>query len=146
MANYCNYDDVAVTLEKKGSFSTDSTPTASQVTDIITEITGEIDTVLASIGVTSQPTDTNILAMLKRYCRFGSSGVTGMTYGRNFSSVIDSLADWLYGKYESFLEKIKNNPELFTTDSLTVSNQVLDGSYTEAEQKDIFMQSENFEV
>ena len=67
MANYCTNAQVGVLLGK--TFSATTTPTDTQVDVIITETTKEIDTVLSSIGIAIQPTDTNILGMLQKYCR-----------------------------------------------------------------------------
>ena len=148
MSNYTTNAKVSVLLGK--SFDASTTPTSTQVDVIIGQITGEIDTILNSIGITSQPTDTNILAMLDKYASFGSAGITGMTYFRNANDVNSSNAEWYYSKYEAFLKKLMENPELLGiitgSTQLVVSNQVLDGTYTESEQNDILLSSEDYEV
>lgn len=148
MSNYCTYSDVEVLLNKQ--FNASTTPTSTQVTEVITQITQEIDTILYVVGITAQPTDTNILGMLKKFCSFGSAGIVGISYFRNASGVSGSNADWYYTEYKEFLQKLKDDPEILgivaDTESLTCANQVTDGTYSEDDMEDLIMPSEDFEV
>lgn len=148
MSSYCSSSHVGVLLNK--TFDATSTPTSTQVDVIIDQTTNEIDTVLYSIGVTSQPTDTNLLGILEKYCSFGSAGAVGMAYFRNAGGVEKTNADWYYSKYEWFLKELKESPELFgivsDAETMIISNQVLDGTYTEEEQQAIMISSEGYEV
>lgn len=147
MSNYCTNAHVGVLLGK--TFDATKTPTSTEVDVIIDQITKEIDSVLYSIGVTSQPTDLNLLGMLQKYCSFGSAGVTGMTYFRNTNDIVGSNPEWYYGKYEKFLEDLVERPELFGivtgAETIAVSSNVLDGTYTEDEIKDMMLTNEEYE-
>jgi len=122
MANYCTNSQVGVLLNK--NFDSTTTPTSTQVDDIIDQVTREIDVTMSSIGISSQPTDSNVLGMLERYCSFGSAGITGMTFFRNANDVNGSNAQWYYDQYRNFLKELADNPELLGislgTDSLYV--------------------------
>ena len=148
MANYCTYTQVATLLDKKNGFSDDTQPTSTQVEDIIDQTTNEIDTVLASLGITSQPTSTKLLATLEKYCCFGSAGHVGMTYFRNANDVTKSNAEWYYSKYEKFLAMLREDPEIFgivaDSESLYASNQVEDGTMSESEYNDLFLDDKEF--
>ena len=148
MSNYCSYADVGLLLNK--TFNDTTTPTDTQVTSIITQITKEIDAVLKVAGISAQPTDTNILGLLQKHCSFGAAGITGISYFRNASGISGSNAEWYYSKYEEFLKEVKENPDILGisagSETISVSNPVLDGTITETELKDIILQSGDFEV
>jgi len=144
MSNYCTAAQVAVLLNKKEfSDSTPTTPTETQVTEVCAMITNEIDVILNMIGITAQPTDTSILGMLKKYASYGSACMVGMSYGRNFSSIEGSQPKYFCDEYKEFLKTLRENPEILGiiagADSLTVSSNVLDGTYTEDEIDELFI-------
>lgn len=136
MANYCTYTDVATLLQL--TFDATSQPTNTQVTEIITQVTAEIDTYLNSIGITSQPTNTAFLSMLKKQCGYGSACTVGMTYFGNAQGVIGTQPDYYCINYERFLDKIINKPEIFqkldgVESTQYLENQVTSGSKTESQ-------------
>jgi hypothetical protein len=140
MANYCTAEDVKVLLRMNEDFDATTTPTLTQVNQEIDNITKEIDVYLTSIGVTTQPTDSNVLGMLRKYAGYGSACRVGMTYKRNSDSVKDSQADHYCEKYSEFLEFIRNNPDLFldsTGGALYFTNQVNDGEITQDDLDDL---------
>ena len=71
MSNYCTAEDVQVLLGFASAFSTTSVPTLTQVNSIISDVTNEIDFTLASVGITTQPTDTRLLGRLHIACKYG---------------------------------------------------------------------------
>jgi hypothetical protein len=134
MANYCSNEDVAV-LIGYDNFSSLTRPTSTQVTSIITDITNEIDFVLASIGVTTQPTDTRLLGGLAIACKYGAACQVAVSGYGNAQSIDGSQGDKFCEKYKEILDDIKENPELYGTvtgdSTMFLSNQVTDGTYTE---------------
>ena len=138
MANYCDYTDIQVLLNQTFSDSTSSPtqPTAAQATEIISQVTGEIDVYLATVGQTTQPTDTSLLAYLKRFCSFGAAGIIAQTYGNNFQNVDLGQGNWYYREYKAFLENMGENPVIINgitgnTSGFDVSSNFYDGTTTE---------------
>lgn len=148
MANYCSNDDVSVLLGLD-SFSSTTRPTSTQVTSIITDITNEIDFVLSGVGITTQPTDSRLLGRLSNACKYGTACQVAMSAYGNSLSVDGSQGDKFCEKYQEILDEIKENPELYgavTGDtSMYISNQVIDGTWTEDDNEDRFL-SEDYEV
>lgn len=135
MANYCTNEDIQVLLQMNSSFSASTTPTSTQVETEIDNITKEIDVYLRAIGITSQPIDTNVLGMLKKYCGYGVACRVGMSFQRNEEGVRGTQAEFYCQKYQEFLDKILEHPEIITdtvdASDLFISNQVQDGTITE---------------
>lgn len=148
MANYCSNSDVAVLLGYD-NFSNTDRPTSTQVTSVIANVTNEIDFVLSGVGITTQPTDSRILGRLNIACKYGTACQVAMSAYGNSLSVDGSQGDKFCEKYKEILDEIKENPELYgavTGDtSMYVSNQVTDGTWTEADNEDRFL-PENYEV
>lgn len=132
MGNYCTVGDVRVLLHYKSDFDGSSDPTVTEVNVEIDNITKEIDTYLRAIGLTSQPTDTNILGMLKKYAGYGTACRVGMSPQRNTENVGSTQAEFYCEKYSKFLENILEHPEIITNsqagNALFVENQVTDGT------------------
>ena len=151
MANYCTAGDIKVLLHMKNDFD-DSTPTEPSLTEVNTEIdniTKEIDSHLRAIGLTAQPTDTNILGMLKKYAGYGSACRVGMTYLRNKENVGSTQSEFYCQKYSDFLEKILKHPEIITDsqagNALFLENQVTDGTISESNLNSLYL-NKDFEV
>lgn len=85
-------------------YSSTTAPTLIQVTSIISQIDGEIDSALYGLGITSTPTSTTLLQLLAKYSAMGAAGLTLQRYGQSENDY--RVADWWYGKYEAWLEKI----------------------------------------
>lgn len=142
MANYCNNEDVSVLLGLD-NFSSLTRPTSTHVTTIITDVTNEIDFVLSGVGITTQPTDTKILGRLSIAAKYGVACQVGMSAYGNAAGVDNSQADKYCQKYQEILKEIVEKPELYssiTGDSgMYASNPVQDGSFTETEIKDRYL-------
>lgn len=139
MANYCDAEDVSV-LMGLNVFDATSRPTLTQVNAIIADKTNEIDFVLSGVGITTQPTDSKILGRLALACKYGSASDVALSVYGNAAGVDGSQGEYFGRKYKEIIDEIKEMPELYgyiTGDSnLTASNQVLDGTYTESEIND----------
>lgn len=133
MANYCTASDIEVILGRKsGHFDGDSTPSLTLVNTEIEKVTYEIDFYLSAIGVTTQPTDTNMLARLRNCCTYGvafrlSIGNPGIS-----ATISDTQAAFFEKMYQKIIDEIINKPELYTnvtdeSDGL-VSSDVIDGT------------------
>lgn len=150
MANYCTVNDVEVALGfVENTLDATSQPTLTQATREIGQITNEIDFYLKSGGITVQPTDTTILARLRNLCTAGVACKLGMGSFGNADSVDDSQPGYYCDQYSEGLKEIKEQPELFgkvTGDETAyISNQVTDGTTTEAEQNANYF-SQDFKV
>ena len=148
MANYITGAEVAV-LMGVDNFSSLTRPTSTQVDYIIVDVTNEIDFILSGVGITTQPTDSRLLGRLAIACKYGVACQVAMsTYG-NATGVDGSQGDKFCQKYSEILQDIKDNPEMYglvTGDSaMYMSNQVEDGSWTEANTKAMFL-DEDYEV
>lgn len=145
MGNYCAQDDIKAALGYMDDFSSGSRPTLTQVNTIISDITNEIDFYLRSVGITSQPTDSNILGRLSKACIFGSAADIGFGYLNNSQTVDGTLAHYYKEKYQNILDEIKESPEIYglvvDAESVYSSNQVIDGTYTEDENNDNYIDS-----
>jgi hypothetical protein len=143
MSNYCVAEDVQVLLGYPVSFGATTNPTLTQVNDIISDVTNEIDFTLKSIGVTTQPTDPTLLGRLSIACKFGVACQVGMSKFGNNASVNDSQPGYYCQKYQAIIDDIKTNADNYgavTGDAtIDVSNHVLDGTYTEAEFNSYFI-------
>jgi hypothetical protein len=91
------------------SYSTGSSPMLSQVESIISQIDGEINVALNAVGITSTPTSTTLLQMLAKYSAMGSAGLVLQRYGQSDADF--RVADWWYGKYETWIEKVTTDPK-----------------------------------
>lgn len=137
MSNYCSVSEIEIFLYGGNlTFSASTKPTLVQVTDIIDQVTNEIDLVLEVIHITNQPTSAKILAYLKKICIWGTAGRIGNTNNSTTTSYAkDTRIGYYLEKYEAELEKIASGNSFLgavtDTDSLLVSNNVLDGTYTE---------------
>lgn len=145
--NYCTAEDVQVLVGSPDAFNSNSTPTLAQVNSIIADITNEIDFTLKSVGISVQPTDATLLGRLTLACKYGVACQVAMSGYGNTGSVEGSQGDKYCEKYKEVLDDIKENPELYgvvTGDSaMYASNRVVDGSITEAELKDKYI-DDNF--
>ena len=148
MANYATAEDVSVLLGFD-NFSSSTRPTLSQVDAILADITNEIDFFLAGVGITVQPTDLKILGRLAIACKYGTACQVGMSAFGNATGVDGSQPAKYCEKYQAILEEIKESPEMYGTitgeSSMYCSNQVVDGTWTEADTKARYT-AENFEV
>lgn len=136
MANYCTSIEVKnLLLLITSDFDANTDWTKVDVDQMITNITGEIDTYLTSVGVGIQPTNTNLLNMLKKYAAYGVACPLAMSYKINNADVDKSQAQFYCDSYQKFLDKIVSNPEIFLSiegqEGFYMSNQVSDGSTTE---------------
>jgi hypothetical protein len=136
MANYATAEDVQVLLGFTDNFSSTTLPTLTQVNSILADVTNEIDFTLASVGVTTQPTDTKLLGRLANACKYGVACQVAMSAYGNASGVENSQGDKYCERYKEVLKDIQENSQLYgavTGDSgAYASNQVEDGTYTEA--------------
>jgi len=132
LADYCNVSDITMSCGSL-SFSATTKPTLVEVENRISDITNEIDFVLYGAGIKEQPTDARILGRLKEACRLGVSG--WVLYSRYGNSEKNNQGNKYLEKYEQILEDIKSNPNNYGAitgfETISMSNQVLDGTYTE---------------
>jgi hypothetical protein len=146
MANYCISSDIKVALGYPNDYSSSSRPTLAEVNTIITDITNEIDLYLRSVGISSQPTDANILGRLSKACIYGSAADVGFGFLNQSQSVDGTLAHYYKEKYQAILDEIKKKPEIYglvvDAESLYASNQVLDNTYSEDEINDNYLSSD----
>ena len=142
MASYTTATKVAVLLGYD-DFTTTTRPTLAQVNTIISDITFELDFVLSSVGITTQPTDLKILARLDLAAKYGTAGQVGMSIGINSDSVNGSQGNIYSDKYEKILREIKTDPEYYgkiTGDAMTyMSNPISDGTMTQREFDGVFV-------
>jgi hypothetical protein len=145
MANYITQQEVAVLLGLD-NFSTATRPTSTQVDAIIADVTNEIDFTLASIGVTTQPSDTRLLGRLAIMCKYGVACQVAMSAYGNSTGVDGSQGDKFCERYKEMLDDITTNPTNYgavTGDSAVyMSNQVADGTITETNQGDLYLPNE----
>lgn len=143
MANYCTAGDVKVLLHMKNDFDGSSDPTLTEVNVEIDNITKEIDTYLRAIGLSSQPTNVNILGMLKKYAGYGAACLVGMAFQRNTENVGSTQAEFYCEKYSKFLANILEHPEIITDsqagNALFVENQVTDGTISESNLNSLYL-------
>jgi hypothetical protein len=120
-------------------FSTDTQPTLVQVTNIISQVDGEIDGALTATGTTGV-SSTGLQDLLKKYSAMGSAGLTMMTYGENEENF--RKGEWFYNKFEAWIDNLINNDNYkeyiynlengeFT--NIYASNQFIDGTNTSTE-------------
>lgn len=139
MADYCTVTDIEVLLGfEEGLFSVTSRPTLTAVQREIDQVTQEIDFVLASVGITTQPTDTRVLGRLRNCCQFGVAWKIGYSSFGNNTGVDDSQPDTYRQQYQDCLQDIRDNPNLYGAvtgdEAIYISNQVTDGTTTEDAQ------------
>ncbi len=122
------------------SYSTGTSPTLLQVTDIIEQVEGEIGGALDALGVTT--VGSNLTDMVRKYSAMGSAGLTLQRYGKNDNDF--RLADWFYGKFETWIDKLytdeKYQEKIKKMDSasytgLFISSNATDGTHIEATAK-----------
>lgn len=143
---YCVAADVQALLQQNTfDNSGDTQPTLSQVNKIIDQRTAEIDNILRLNGYSLPITDATTLKLLEQYCSYGSACTVGMTYFGNNDTVNDSQPVWFCNEYKDFIKELKESPETLIPNggqSLIISNQVLDGTQTEAEFDDLQIKQE----
>jgi hypothetical protein len=144
VSDYCTVNDIEVLLGFDiNTFASGTTPPLTQIQREIDQVTNEIDFVLAGVGITTQPTDTRILARLRNTCSYGVCCRVGMSAFGNNAGVNDSQPGSYCERYRALLDEIKSDPDLYgviSGDSVTyMSNQVLDGTITESDQNDQFI-------
>jgi hypothetical protein len=149
MSDYCSISDVQALTQL--TYSSDTEPTSTQVSGVISQITGEIDVILASLGVTSQPTDSNVLNMLKLKCAMGVAGLIGLTYYNNPEETNNQMGLY-WQEYKDFLTKIQENPQMIIdaagsglATSDVIGNQVTAGYVDEDDILDNFTDDTGFE-
>lgn len=145
---YTTLDKVAA-ITGFESFSTTTRPTQTQVTDMINDVTGEMDFVLSSKGITTPITNSNLLRKLDIICKYGVACQVLISGYGNADSVDGSQGDKFCEKYKEYLQDIKDNPEdygyITGNSTMFIGNQVSDGTYTESEITDRYM-ANNYEV
>lgn len=145
MAQYCSNEDVSVLLGLDPPSGT-TRPTSTQYSSIIDDVTNEIDFTLSGVGITTQPTDAKLLGKLAIACKYGTACQVAMSAYGNSTGVEGSQGDKYCEKYTEVLTDIKENPEMYgavTGDSaMYASNQVQDGTYTEAETTDSYIEKD----
>lgn len=145
MANYTTASKVAVLLGYD-SFTTTTRPTLAQTEAIITDVTSEIDFVLSSVGITVQPTNSNILGRLDLACKYGSAAQIGMATIGNADSTTGSQGNTYKIWYDEILNEIKTNPDFYgaiTGDTVSyMSNAVHDGTITQAQYDSTFVDTD----
>ena len=123
-------------------YSSSTMPTLAQVTDIIEQIEGEIDTTLSGLGITVPVTNATLIDYIRKQSAMGSAGLTLQRYGKNDNDF--RLADWFYGKYESWIDKLITNKnyqsnikELAGTNNIGVyiGSNFTDGTHFESTPK-----------
>jgi hypothetical protein len=148
VANYCSAEDVQVLLGNDIAYDANSRPTLTQVNNWIGIVTKKIDFTLKSVGITTQPTDTDILGQLNDICAQGVACRIGMAGFGNNTSVEDSQPGYYCKAFEEALKDIKERPEdygLITgDDTVYMNNIVTDGTITEDEYNERF-QDEDYE-
>jgi hypothetical protein len=85
-------------------YSTTTMPTLAQVSDIIEQVEGEINTALSGLGLTVPVTNATLIDYIRKQSAMGSAGLTLQRYGQNDADF--RLADWFYTKYETWIEKL----------------------------------------
>lgn len=88
-------------------YSTSTSPTLSQVTDIIEQVEGEIEVALSGLGLTVPVTNTILLDFVRKYSGMGSAGLVFQRYGKSENDF--RLGDWYYTKFENWIEKLIND-------------------------------------
>lgn len=145
MANYSAAEDVSVLLGLD-NFSTSTQPTLAQVNTIIADITNEIDFVLASAGINSQPTDARILARLKIACKLGVAAQVGYSAFGNNTGTENTQPNKYWLEYQRILEEIRTQPELYGviagSETVYISNPVGDGTTTEEKTTDKYLEQD----
>lgn len=119
-------------------YSSTTMPTLLQVTDIITQVEGEIDVAIGGLGITTPVTNNTLLANVRKYAGMGSAGLALQRYGKNENDF--RLADWFYSKFESWIDKLttdekyqNNLKEIAGTGTYTgiyIESNATDGTHT----------------
>lgn len=127
---YCTYDHVGTLLEL--TFTDDSKPSSTKVTEIIDMIASEINLVLISRGISVPVAGTDFYKILTLNNAYGAAGVVGLTYLSNVDGVDDKQGAYYKKEYKDFIALLKSEPDLFKTmiKNVTASTNVTDG-YTE---------------
>jgi hypothetical protein len=135
MPAYCTASDVGVLLQLDFT-DANAQPTESQVNTICSQITSEIDLYLKAEGISTQPTDSDILNMLKKYCSLGAACMVGRTYFGNVDAITGSQPDSYCVQYQDFLKSIGDKPEIFGAasgdETAVFDNQVTTGNKAES--------------
>ncbi len=146
--NYCTASDIKVFAGFNRDFSDTAPitkPTLTELNVIIADTTNEIDLQLSSIGISAQPTNSLILSQLKKICIYGVAGKIGIIPNAgNTTNPETSRTNYYLSQYEKLLKEIVDSPEKYgglsgEDDYCQVSSNVLDGTNTESEIKDNFM-------
>ena len=144
MSNYCEAADIGIALGAQVTYSVTSRPTLTQVEAIISNITNEIDFVLSSVGINTQPTDSRILGRLKEACIIGSAARVGFAYLNPNQDADNTLPGLYWKRYQDILKEIKDSPEIYGVISDTtmyISSPVIDGTITASELKKFYPSS-----
>lgn len=130
---YCDYNDVGMMLGV--TFSSDSQPSSTRVTEITVMITSEINVTLKGAGIGLPVSGTDFYNVVKLHCMKGSAAVAGITLYSNTEDVDGSQGSDYKKDYMAFLLDLKTNPDRYkeTAKESYISNQVIDGTYTEEE-------------
>lgn len=123
---YCTQEYVGTLMQQ--TFDSTSTPKSTDVSDIIDQITAEIDLSLGMNNITVPVTNANKLLVLKRICGMGSAAMVEMSWNKNYETLSARVIKWLE-LYEKFLAK----PSRYLGDDKDniISSDVLDGYNTD---------------
>jgi hypothetical protein len=131
MANYATYTEVALILGLT-DYTATTRPTSTQVTNILTEVTQNIDFTLESVGLESQPSDSNVQGRLKTLCKYGTACQIAISKYGDADGVESSQGAYFCKRYDEGIKEIKTNPELYglvVGDSgSTANSNVLEGT------------------
>lgn len=85
-------------------YSSTTMPTLAQVSDIISQVEGEINTTLNGLGVSVPVTNVTLIEYVRKFSGMGAAGLTLQRYGKSDADF--RLADWFYTKYETWIDKL----------------------------------------
>lgn len=139
---YCDYNDVGMMLAF--TFDSDTKPTSTKVTEIIAMISSEINMVLKSVGIELPTAGTDFYNLVKLNTMKGSAAVAGITLYSNTEDIEGSQGDYYKKEYNAFLLDLKTNPDRYkeTIKESYIGNQVTDGTYTEDEITETFIEND----
>lgn len=101
---YCTQEDVGAELRK--TFTASTNPSDNMVSEIVEEVSAEIDSVLSKAGYSLPISDLALLSVLKAYNRYGASArVDSLIFG-DAKPGESSRSERLYKWYQEGLKKI----------------------------------------
>lgn len=107
MADYAAHADVEALLAGRAAFSSTSKPTDAQVDGFCSQITIELNGVLAGAGYATPVTDTDALKPVKLYCCYGAAYLAERArYPERKASEEDPAEEW-WERYQNALEMIR---------------------------------------